>query len=157
MLSCIVTLSSVFYPTCISKLLLSRKEASIQAYKIIQAHIKWEQASQTDIHIARTITKQVGSHHRFDCLSKSSVRAVFARNLAITRLRWSRWGEEVRIRPHSSYPWPGRASDKGAWVQNGGTLLRSKTLTRLCNSTRSWVCVPMHQHTAVWAEGRLTE
>ena len=28
-----------------------------------------------------------GSHNRFDCLSKSSVRAVFALNLAITRLR----------------------------------------------------------------------
>ena len=51
-----------------------------------------------------------GSHNRFDCRSESSVRAVFALNLAITRLRWSRWKDEVRMRPHSSYPWPGRAN-----------------------------------------------
>ena len=38
-LSCIVTLSSVFYPTCISKPILTRKEASTQANNI-QAYIK---------------------------------------------------------------------------------------------------------------------
>ena len=33
-----------------------------------------------------------------------------ALNLDIEGLRWSRWKDEVRMRPHSSYPWPGRAN-----------------------------------------------
>ena len=83
------TLSSVFYPTCISKPILTRKEASTQAYNHISSNENryLKQACQSDIHIARTIAKQGGSINRFDCRSESSVRAGFALNLAITRLR----------------------------------------------------------------------
>ena len=60
----------------------------------------------------------------------------------------------VKMRLHSSYPWPGRASDKGAWVQNGGTLLRSR-LWLDCATAQDLGFMSQCVNTVVWAEGRL--
>ena len=55
-----------------------------------------------------------------------------------------RW---VKIRLHSSYPWPGRASDKEVWVQKMGTLLHI-WLTQ----QRSWVNIHNASTQGVWAK-----
>ena len=111
MLSCIVNPKFGFLSYLHKQTNLTRKEASTQAYNHISSNENryLKQACQSDIHITRTIAKQGGSHNRFDCLSKSSVRAVFALNLAITRLRWSRW-------------WVKWGSDLTALIPNQGEL-----------------------------------
>ena len=53
------------------------------------------------------------------------------------------------MRPHSSYPWPGRAQDKNVWVQKVGTLLHIKTDSTVQFVQDLGFVSAMHQHSGV--------